>query len=103
MLSQSQVAIGEALRQVEVFASFSDAMRARLVSRATPVRVRAGAWLFRSGDVGDSLYVLLSGRLEVISESPAPIVLRTLGRGQAFGELSLLTGGPRTASVVKSG
>src|SRR5579864_4987940 len=99
MLSQSQVVIGDALRQVAVFASLSDAMRQRLVIRATPVRVRAGEWLFRSGDVGDSLYVVLSGRLEVVRESPGPAVLRALGRGQAFGELSLLTGGPRAASV----
>jgi NTE family protein len=99
MLSQSQVVIGDALRQVAVFASLSDAMRQRLVIRATPVRVRAGEWLFRAGDVGDSLYVVLSGRLEVVRESPGPAVLRALGRGQAFGELSLLTGGPRAASV----
>jgi NTE family protein len=99
MLSQSQVVIGDALGQVTLFATLSDELRSRLVSQATPVRVDAGAWLFRAGDEGDSLFVVLTGRLEVVRESPEPVIVRTLGRGDAFGELALLTGAPRSASV----
>jgi NTE family protein len=99
MSVQTQSVIGDAMRQVAIFASLTDEMRAQLASRATTVQLRAGTWLFRAGDVGDSLYVVLSGRLDVALESPGPVVIRILARGDAFGELALLTGAPRSASV----
>ena len=74
------------------------AQRADLASHATRVRVHAGDWVFRKGEAPDALYVVLSGRLEVVVESPRK-VLRVLGRGAAIGELALLTGSTRSASV----
>ena len=74
--------------------------RARLAAEAEAVRVQAGAWLFRQGDAGDALYVVRSGRLEAVRETPEPAtVIRELGRGSVVGELALLTGEPRSASV----
>jgi predicted acylesterase/phospholipase RssA/CRP-like cAMP-binding protein len=73
---------------------------AELAASAEPVRVRAGEWLFRQGDPGDSLYVVLTGRLEIVIESgPEVKVIRVLGRGASVGELALLTESPRSASV----
>jgi NTE family protein len=73
---------------------------AELAASAQPVNVRAGDWLFRQGDPGDSLYVVLRGRLEVVVESPSEVkVIRILGRGDSVGELALLTESPRSASV----
>ena len=73
---------------------------AELAVSATPERLRAGEWLWRQGDPGDSLYVVLTGRLEVVLEEPAPgRVLRVVGRGQAVGELALLTDATRSASI----
>src|SRR4051794_1584547 len=73
---------------------------AELATAATPERVRAGDWLWREGDPGDSLCVVLTGRLEAVIENPAPgRVLRVVGRGQAVGELALLTDSTRSASV----
>src|SRR5919107_961871 len=64
---------------------------AELAAGADPVSVRAGEWLFRQGDLGDSLYVVLTGRLEVVIEDPdgveAPKVIRILGRGASGGGL----------------
>ena len=60
--------------------------------------MRAGDWVFRQGDKADAMYVVLSGRLEARVESPGR-VLRVLGRGAAVGELALLTGATRSASV----
>ena len=82
-----------------MFAHLTEDIRAQLVSRATSMQLRAGAWLFRAGADGDSLYLLLSGRLEVVVESPEPTIIRVLGRGDVLGELALLTGSPRSASV----
>jgi NTE family protein len=73
---------------------------AELAATAQPVFVRAREWLFRQGDPGDSLYVVLKGRLEVVLEQgPELKVIRILGRGSSVGELALLTESPRSASV----
>ena len=73
---------------------------AALAASAQPAHVRAGEWLFRQGDPGDSLYVVLTGRLEVVvEESGEQKVIRVLGRGGSVGEIELLTESPRSASV----
>jgi CRP-like cAMP-binding protein len=57
----------------------------------------AGATLVKQGEIGDSFYVVLTGQAKVIANK------RTLNRllpGDHFGEISLLDGGPRSASVV---
>ena len=87
------------LRAVPMFAGLSDSLRRQLAAQAEWVRVEAGQWLFRQGDAGDSLYVVRSGRLEVVVEQPGPVVVRTLTRGSVVGELALLTREPRSAAV----
>jgi predicted acylesterase/phospholipase RssA/CRP-like cAMP-binding protein len=72
--------------------------RRRLAERLTVHAVRAGEWLFRAGEPGDCLFVVRSGRLDVIGEGDEG-VLRRIGRGEIVGELALLTGSPRSASV----
>ena len=71
----------------------------RLADDARPVELRAGEWLFREGDPGDSVHLITSGRMEVVDERAEPAVIRRLGRGDVVGELSALTGGSRSASV----
>jgi CRP-like cAMP-binding protein len=51
----------------------------------------------RQGDPGDAVFVIESGTLEVTQDGRR---LKELGRGAVFGELALLDGGPRSASVV---
>jgi CRP-like cAMP-binding protein len=67
-------------------------------------RVAAGEIVFRAGDPADALYVTAHGRLAVLPaghDDPAhdarPIA--TLEPGHAFGEMALLSGGPRTATI----
>ena len=61
-----------------------------------------GALLFRQGDQGDRLYIVKSGALEVLA-APADgadaVPVAYLGTGEVLGELALLTGSPRTATV----
>jgi len=72
-------------------------------ARAGPTRRYAsGQVICYQGDPGDRLYVVVEGLVKVVltSERGDEIVLRTLGNAEIFGELALLDGAPRSASVV---
>ena len=61
-------------------------------------RLRSQEFLFRENDPGDAFYMILSGSVEVFVEA-IDKHLNNLGTGEFFGELSLMLGIPRTASV----
>ena len=94
----------------------SDLMRhlpAEQIERILPCihdrQLEKGEILFRTGDPGDALYIVGSGKVEVLSEDPGAEVshggsasssaIAVLGKGNAFGEMSLLGGDPRTATI----
>jgi zinc transporter ZupT len=69
----------------------------QILQTVNTVHLSAGEVLFRAGDPGDALFIVATGLVEVASESGSP--LGSLGEGQAFGEMALLSGGVRTATV----
>jgi CRP-like cAMP-binding protein len=74
--------------------------RARLAPRFRLVELAAGEPAFREGESGGSLYLVKSGEVEVRAILKGEsLVLARLGKHQFFGEVSFLTGVPRTASV----
>jgi NTE family protein len=87
------------LGAVPILAGLSEELRAEIGSRSTTLQLRAGAWLFRQGEPGDSLYVVCSGCLEAVVETPEQAIVRVLRRGAIVGELALLTESTRSASV----
>jgi NADH dehydrogenase len=59
-----------------------------------------GQCVFEQGDVGDRLYIILKGRCAVVrDEGGAERELADLGPGEFFGEMALLSQGPRTATI----
>lgn len=72
-----------------------------LFQRMQPIAIEAGETLIRQGDPGDTFYVLVEGRCQVWHEAPAqpPLLLATFTPGECFGEESLLSGAPRSATV----
>jgi predicted acylesterase/phospholipase RssA/CRP-like cAMP-binding protein len=86
------------LAQAPLFAGLERSLLESLAQRTREVRVGAGDWLFHAGDAGDAMYVVRIGRLEVVDEVSGEVI-RELGRGDALGELALLTGAERSASV----
>lgn len=94
-------AIEAAISNVDLFALLSDAARGRVADGARERRFAAGETIVREGDRGSSMFIVEAGRLGVsvhgkVGQSQRLAVLEP---GAAFGEVSLLTGDPRTATV----
>jgi uncharacterized membrane protein len=91
----------EHLAEVPLFALLDPQERALLADRVETIAAPAGKMLFSYGDPGDSLYMVRSGEVEIFfkNDTGERIVLETAGKGDFFGEISLLDGGARTASA----
>ena len=90
----------EFLSAVPLLAALDGDTRSRLAKIAQVVRVEAGEMVFRQGDPGDSMYIIRTGLVEVLLERvKGSAVIRLLGRGEFFGELTVLDGGARSASI----
>ena len=64
----------------------------------------AGSTIFREGDPGNSLHIVVQGsvRISVLSPTGEEVTLALLGPGESCGELSLVDGRPRSASAIAS-
>jgi uncharacterized membrane protein len=91
----------ELLKEVPLFQFLDDQERAELAEQLDLVRYAAGEDVLIIGEPGDALYVVRSGEAEVFvkNDTGETIVLEVVGVGDFFGEISLLDGGPRSASV----
>lgn len=88
------------LSAVPLLADVDPGTLCALESDATTRRLLAGEWLFRAGDPADELFVVLGGRLRVsVDDGAGEREVNELGPGAAVGELALLTGSRRSASV----
>jgi len=96
---QDSTAFEAALAGVEILAALSADER-RELARAAHLREYAiGEAIVRQGDEGSSMFVIYRGDASVTLGSPKREIAR-LGSGQFFGEMSLLTGEPRAATVA---
>ena len=90
------------LGEIPLFALLGEAERATLAELLETVRFRKGETIFATGEPGDSLFIIRSGRVRIVLEDDRGqrIVLGEGGPGELFGEVSLMDGGPRTASII---
>jgi arsenate reductase (thioredoxin) len=88
------------LRQVPLFEGLTDRAIAAVARVANELRFDAGEVLVREGEAGDSFLIVESGQAEV---SRGGETVRTLSRGDFLGEIALLDGGTRTATVTATG
>lgn len=91
-----------ALERVPLFSGIPREELVSLLMSVEPVRYKTGQTIVREGAEGDSLYLIAAGTVRVATRgnSGEEIPLATLGQGEFFGEVSLLTGRPRTATVT---
>ncbi len=90
------------LRSSDLFESQPDEVLKAILAQGRLDFFGSGAIVFRQGDLGDRLYIVKSGALEVLAaqgDGADPIPVAYLGAGEVLGELALLTGSPRSATV----
>src|SRR5262249_10974319 len=93
--------IAELLKATQLFRNLRD-NEIELVARSTRLEAyAAGRVIIREGRVGTALFMIVSGRVEVVKDmsGPDPVVLATFGPGDFFGEIASLKHLPRSASV----
>jgi NTE family protein len=91
----------EFLARTPLFSGVDPQIVGQLAAKSRTCHLAPGKWLFRERDPADEMFVLRAGRLEVVDEG-ADAMIREYRRGDALGELALLTDSPRSASVRAS-
>ncbi len=80
-----------------------DAVRKRIAGRASPPRVtrvvREGDVIYSPGEFGTSFFTVVGGDVTLRTDDPSPVTTRVT-RGEFFGEMSLLSGRPRTERAI---
>ena len=88
----------DVLSSVPLFADLPKRHVRQLAADAREIDANRGDAIVRAGQPGRAFFVILEGRAKVVGDAGQAI--GRLGVGDHFGELALLDGGPRTASVV---
>jgi len=91
-------------RDIPLLARLNAADLRALASHGRARRYPGGATIFREGDRGDSLHVVIEGsvRITVVSSKGEEATVALLGPGEFVGDLALLDGRPRSANAVAS-
>jgi len=84
------------LKSVEMFEQASEQVLAEVAEVLEEVEVKRGKVIFRRGELGDGMYVIVDGRVRVFD---GDVTLGVLGERDIFGELALLDPEPRSASI----
>ena len=92
----------ELLAPIPLFRSLTDEERTALAGMVEVARFSAGQIVYEYGDIGDALFAIRSGQVEIYltDDTGTRIVLEVNGPGDFFGEVGLLAPGPRTASAI---
>lgn len=96
-----EVPPGDLLRRAALFAAFHDDEVAELAAALRRHDLPAGSAAVHQGDHGASLFLVAEGALDVrMADDGRSLLLDRMRPGDVFGEMSLLTGQPRSASVI---
>lgn len=91
----------DALRNVQLFSQFASKDLARLGRAVVERHYKKGETIVKEGEQAVAFFIIIKGKVEVIqgAGSKKAQVLNALGPSQTFGEMALLDGAPRAATV----
>ena len=100
-LVPTEAVTGDIVRS-PLFSDFSSAELLAVIGGLRLLTFEAGDIVITEGEPGDSLFVLTTGRVKAFVHNPAGrhVQVREMEEGEFFGEISILTGKPRTATVT---
>ena len=84
------------VRRLNIFGPLSMAIKTQLARNLRPIEVTAGSDVVRRGELTGQFFIIESGAFDVIIDAQS---VRSLESGDCFGEIALLSGSPRTATV----
>ncbi|KFM66810.1 cAMP-dependent protein kinase regulatory subunit-like isoform X1 [Stegodyphus dumicola] len=93
---KTMTALSKAIEKNVLFAHLDDTERSDIFDAMFPVVHSAGETIIQQGDQGDNFYVIDQGEVEVFVNGQ---LVTTIGEGGSFGELALIYGTPRAATV----
>jgi CRP/FNR family cyclic AMP-dependent transcriptional regulator len=90
------------LKQIPIFSCLDDEELDRLVRAAVRKKFARNTVLLSEGDITDSLYVIISGKVKTVitDENGREIILAISSAGDYFGEMALIDGEPRSATII---
>ena len=91
----------ELLRTIPLFAKIEPSKLKLLAFTSQRLTFKPGDSLFRQGDVGDALYIIVEGDADVLVDAPGgPMTVATMGKNDFVGDIAVLCDVPRTATVT---
>lgn len=96
------VDILQKIHETDFFKELSDEALAAVAAKATMRMFAPGEFMMRKGDPADSFFVILEGRLKIVTTDAKgdEIIINTVGPGESIGEMALLDERPRSAGVI---
>ncbi len=89
------------IKEILALSDFTEEEQNQLLQNIIQKDAVAGEIIFREGDVGDALYVIVSGKVSIfVTQGGNTIELATLAEKSFFGEMALVSEQPRSASAV---
>ncbi|HXG50356.1 MAG TPA: SLC13 family permease [candidate division Zixibacteria bacterium] len=94
--------VAESIRSIPIFSGLSREDIAKILGKMDEVSLGPGVTVFAQGDEGDAFYLIQSGAVQVVIAGPSgrSEIIAVLGPQDWFGEMALLSGEPRSATIV---